>query len=95
MRTVSLTRWLAVAFASVAMVSCGGGEVSVGEGGTHSFRGDYENFILQGEFQAPEGSAACVGFRDDGKGSGYQVLLHGGPIDGAIRRGALRYVRNL
>lgn len=88
MRTVSLTRWLAVAFASVAMVSCGSGEVSVGEGGTHSFRGDYENFILQGEFQAPEGSAACIAFHDDGTGSGYQVLLHSGPIDGSIKSGS-------
>ena len=95
MRTVSLTRWLAVAFASVAMVSCGSGEVSVGEGGTHSFRGDYENFILQGEFQAPEGSAACIAFHDDGTGSGYQVLLHSGPIDGSIKSGSLLHVRNL
>ncbi|MBP3269183.1 MAG: DUF1080 domain-containing protein, partial [Bacteroidales bacterium] len=95
MRTVSLTRWLAVALTSVALASCGSGEVSVSEGGTHSFRGDYENFILQGEFQAPAGSAACVAFHDDGTGSGYQVLLHGGPIDGSIKSGSLLHVRNL
>ncbi len=87
---------LAVIFAASLMVlSCGNREVTLGEGQTRQLKGDYENFILNGEFLTEEGSQAEIAFHDDGTGSGYKVLLHGGPIDGTIKSGSLLHIRNL
>ena len=95
MRTSFLRRAFAIVLAAVAIASCGKKEFTVTMGSAHQFRGDYKNFVLSGEFLAESGSAACVAFHDDGTGSGYQVLLHGGPIDGTIKSGSLLHVRNL
>ena len=86
----------AAAIATVILaLSCGSREITVTEGSSHHFKGDYTNFVLTGEFQAGEGSEAVVAFHDDGTGSGYKVLIHGGPIDGTIKSGSLLHVRNL
>jgi len=85
MRTSFLRRAFAVVLAAAAFASCGKKEFTVTMGSAHQFRGDYKNFVLSGEFLAESGSTACVAFHDDGTGSGYQVLLHGGPIDGTIK----------
>ena len=95
MRTVSFIPWLAAASVALTLLSCGSKEVAVTEGSHHQFKGDYTNFVLTGEFQTEPGSAACVTFHNDGTGSGYQVLLNGGPIDGTIKTGSLLHVRNL
>lgn len=87
---------IAALFAAAMMVlSCGNREISISEGQTRQLKGDCENFILHGEFLTEEGSRAEVAFHDDGTGSGYKVLLHGGPIDGTIKSGSLLHVRNL
>ena len=87
---------IAALFAAAMMVlSCGNREISIGEGQTRQLKGNCENFILHGEFMTEEGSLAEVAFHDDGTGSGYKVLLHGGPIDGTIKSGSLLHVRNL
>lgn len=95
MRTVSFIPWLAAAAVALTLISCGGKELAVTEGTRHQFKGDYTNFVLSGEFQTEPGSSACVTFHNDGTGSGYQVLLNGGPIDGTIKSGSLLHVRNL
>ena len=95
MRTFGLAKGFFAAVMVAAMVSCGGGDFSVKEGTTHQFKGDYKNFTLTGEFKTEDGSSACVAFHDDGSGSGYQVLLHGGAIDGTIKSGSLLHIRNL
>ena len=86
---------LAVIITLIFTASCGVHDFSLGEGQTRLIKGNCDNFILQGEFLADEGSQATVAFHDDGTGSGYQVLLHGGPIDGTIKSGSLLHVRNL
>ncbi len=95
MRTVGFISWLTAAAVAMTLISCGDKELVVAEGARHQFKGDYTNFVLSGEFQTEPGSSACVAFHDDGTGSGYQVLLHGGPIDGTIKSGSLLHVRNL
>ena len=95
MRTVSFIPWLAATTVALTLLSCGDKELSVTEGSRHQFKGDYTNFVLSGEFQTEPGSSACVAFHNDGTGSGYQVLLSGGPIDGTLKSGSLLHVRNL
>lgn len=95
MRTVSCIPWLAAAAVALTLISCGSKELAISEGSRHQFKGDYTNFVLSGEFQTEPGAAACVAFHNDGTGSGYQVLLNGGPIDGTIKSGSLLHVRNL
>ena len=95
MRTVGFISRLTAAAVALTLLSCGGKEYSITEGSRHQFKGDYTNFILSGEFQTEPGSSACVTFHNDGSGSGYQVLLHGGPIDGTIKSGSLLHVRNI
>ena len=85
----------ALTAAAILAFSCGSREISLQEGSSHQFKGDYTNFMLTGEFRTAEGSEAVVAFHDDGTGSGYQVLLHGGPMDGTIKSGSLLHVRNL
>ena len=95
MRTVSCIPWLAAAAVALTLISCGRKEMAISEGSRHQFKGDYTNFVLSGEFQTEPGASACVAFHNDGTGSGYQVLLNGGPIDGTIKSGSLLHVRNL
>ena len=95
MGTYGLTKFLAAAAVAVSMVSCAGKEIEVTMGSVHRFKGDYKNFVLSGEFLTEKGASACVSFHDDGTGSGYLVLLHGGPIDGTVKSGSLLHVRNL
>ena len=95
MRTVGFISWLTATAVAMTLISCGDKELVVAEGARHQFKGDYTNFVLSGEFQTEPGSSACVAFHNDGTGSGYQVLLHGGPIDGTTKSGSLLHVRNL
>lgn len=87
--------YLISVFAAATLLSCGGKEFSVSEGSSRQLKGDVGNFLFQGEFLAEEGSVAEVAFHDDGSGSGYQVAIHGGPIDGTVKTGSLLHVRNL
>ncbi len=91
----SLVRFAAFVAATLTAFSCSKGDFSLAEGESHPFRGDYKNFILTGEFLADPQSESVISFHDDGTGSGYKVLLHGGPIDGTIKSGSLLHVRNL
>ena len=95
MRTVSCIPWLTAAAVALTLISCGSKELAITEGSRHQFRGDYTNFVLSGEFKTEPGASACIAFHNDGTGSGYQVLLNGGPIDGTIKSGSLLHVRNL
>lgn len=56
--------------------------------------GDYENFRLTCEALTQPGAEAALLFHSDGE-SGYEVLLHNGPIDGTRKSGSLASVRNL
>ena len=85
----------AVAAAGLLSLSCAKSDFTVSENQPYAFRGDYRNFMLTGEFCADSGAVATIAFHDDGTGSGYKVLLHGGPIDGTIKSGSLLHVRNL
>ena len=85
----------AVAAAGLLSLSCAKSDFTVSEKQPYAFRGDYRNFMLTGEFCADSGAVATIAFHDDGTGSGYKVLLHGGPIDGTIKSGSLLHVRNL
>jgi hypothetical protein len=71
-----------------------GTEISVCQGDTLLLGGEYRNFCLTGEAYAKNGAEAALMFHSDGK-SGYEVLLHNGPIDGSRKTGSLSAVRNL
>ena len=51
---------------------------------------DCSDFSLSGEFRCGTADKAVVEF-----GHGYQVLFHGGEMDGTIKSGSLLHVRNL
>jgi hypothetical protein len=74
MKRFFLAATLALAF------GCGQRDFSLSEGRSHVFKGDFTDFILKGEFLSEDGAEATIAFHDDGTGSGYSVLLHGGPI---------------
>ena len=68
-------------------------ELSQGE----SLQGEqqYRNFTFSGEFCLSEGSRAQLLFCCDGQGDGYAIELHNGAIDGSIKSGSLKSVRNI
>lgn len=53
------------------------------------------NFLLEGQLKADSSCEAAVHFHDDGKGGGYEMRVHGGPVDGTLKTGSLTAVRNL
>lgn len=56
--------------------------------------GDYRNFRLNGYIFTTKGATASLRFHSDGQ-TGYEVVFHGGPIDGSLKSGSLKAVRNL
>ena len=81
--------------AGLLAFSCTPRRIDLHEGETRSFRGTWQNFRLRAEFLTEEGAQARLAFHDDGSGSGYEVVLHDGPIDGTVKSGSLLHVRNL
>ena len=55
---------------------------------------DFTNFTFSGEY-LPGSAAGTIRFHDGGDGSGYEVVLRDGPIDGTIKTGSLAHVRNI
>ena len=53
------------------------------------------NFVLRGEAFAEANAEATLAFHADGRGAGYEILFHNGPIDGSRKTGSLSHVRNL
>ena len=65
------------------------------EGSGWSSRRSYADFLIMGQARTEEGAAAVVRFCQAGPGTGYEVLLQNGPIDGTLKTGSLLHVRNL
>ena len=57
---------------------------------TKVLESDCTDFSLSGEFRCESGDKAVIGF-----GNGYEVVFHGGEMDGTIKSGSLHHVRNL
>lgn len=93
-----MKRYIISAVASVlaiAAVSCSKTEFTVAEGQTQSFKKDYVNFSLHAQVLMSTDAEAAISFHSDGKGSGYEILLKNGSIDGSRKTGSLASVRNL
>ena len=65
------------------------------EGSGWSSRRNYADFQITGQARTEEGAGAVVRFCQAGPGTGYEVLLQNGPIDGTLKTGSLLHVRNL
>ncbi len=83
-----------VAAANQKVIDCMS-EFAVAENKARELGGEYTNFVLDTKVLAEKGASASVFFHTDGKGGGYEVLLHNGPIDGTRKTGSLASVRNL
>lgn len=83
-----------IASAAVIMSSCGSSEKKLTAGTSIKISCPSSDFVLTGEAMTDSTSTASIMFDSDGK-SGYEVMLHGGPIDGSIKNGSLCAVRNL
>ncbi len=70
-------------------------EMTLQEGSGWTSRRTYTDFVLTGQARTEEGAAAAVRFCVGAPGTGYEVLLQNGPIDGTLRTGSLTHVRNL
>ena len=83
-------------WALLAAISCGNHYASVDleEGSSWKARGNWENFTLTGRTCTSQDGQAVLRFHSDGE-CGYEVLFHGGPIDGTPKTGSLSAVRNL
>ena len=79
----------------MSVISCSRTDVTLAEGESYIFPGKYSDFRLSGEFLSDGAVSAEAFFHDAGKGEGYSVAFHGGPIDGTIKSGSLLHVRNL
>lgn len=84
-----------VAIAAMTAVSCSKTEFTVGEGQSESFKKEYVNFSLHTQVLMSTDAEAAISFHSDGKGSGYEILLNNGAIDGSRKTGSLASVRNL
>ena len=69
--------------------------LSLGEGDSWSSRQSVCDFELNGQARCSEGARALISFCRQEDASGYEVLLHNGPIDGSVKTGSLLHVRNL
>ena len=67
--------------------------LSEGDGWTS--RQVYTDFELNGQARCTEGAEALIRLCHDADSSGYEILLHNGPIDGSCKTGSLLHVRNL
>ena len=83
------------ALAGISACTAVPAELSVTSGKTWKSSGKYDNFIISGEAFTPQGASAVISFSEVQGNDGYEVLLHGGPIDGTIKTGSLLHVRNL
>ena len=70
-------------------------EITLAAGESKTCGEDVRNFVLRGEAFAAAGADATLAFHSDGRGAGYEVLFHNGPIDGSRKTGSLSHVRNL
>lgn len=66
----------------------------VESGDTLTAGADYTNFRLNGQFRTDSGATASLWFHTDGQ-KGYEVVFHGGGIDGSLKSGSLKAIRNL
>lgn len=71
------------------------GEITVNEGEKVTSHGLWRDFILKGEAKGGPEDVATIRFASDSEGAGYEVVFHGGPIDGSLKTGSLKDVRNL
>ena len=89
-----------IGLVSLIWMSCGNRtaqveELALAAGESWQAAGPYENFCVTGEALTEQDAEAALWFHTDGKASGYEVLFHGGPIDGTRKTGSLTAVRNL
>lgn len=86
---------VAAAVAAATVVSCQKSTFAVAEGQEQAFSRDYVNFSLHTQVMMEPEAQASLFFHSDGQGSGYEVLLNNGEIDGSRKTGSLASVRNL
>ena len=70
-------------------------DLTLEDGAGWTSRRSYADFVITGQARTEEGAAAAIRFCESGPGTGYEVLLQNGPIDGTVRTGSLTHVRNL
>lgn len=89
----SLTSCLCIC---IALSSCSpqSQEISLTPQETWSAKGNYQNFLLQGQAFTEKDAEATLLFHSDGT-SGYEVLFHNGEMDGSRKTGSLSTIRNL
>ena len=78
-----------------ATVSCSRTSCTLSEGDSLTLGKDISHFILTGQYCTDSAATGAIRFHDDGTGSGYEIILHDGPVDGTIKSGSLHHVRNL
>lgn len=78
-----------------AAVSCNRPSCTLREGESRTLGKNVSHFILTGEYRTDSTATGAIAFHDDGTGSGYEIVLHDGPVDGTVKSGSLHHVRNL
>ena len=61
------------------------------EGTGWTSRRSYTDFEIKGQAQTEAGAAAVIRFCESAPGTGYEVLLQNGPIDGTVKTGSLSW----
>ena len=82
--------WILLAAAWLPLACSHPKELTLEEGAGWTSRRNYADFVLTGQARTEEGAAAAIRFCESGPGTGYEVLLQNGPIDGTVRTGSLR-----
>lgn len=70
-------------------------EMTLREGSGWTSRHSYADVLITGQAFTEEGGVALVRFCEAGPGTGYEVVLRNGAIDGSVKSGSLSHVRNL
>lgn len=88
-----------IAFALLLLTGCANNksdsQITIKAGDTYVDKEDCTNFMLTGETMPDSTGEAAIRFHFDNKDSGYEMLVHGGSIDGTRKTGSLSSVRNL
>ena len=87
--------WILWAAALLAVACSHPKDLMLEEGTGWTSRRSYTDFEIKGQAQTEAGAAAVIRFCESAPGTGYEVLLQNGPIDGTVKTGSLSHVRNL
>ena len=88
--------WILTAAALLSLASCSHPKsLTLEDGSGWTSRRSYTDFRITGQARTEEGAVAAVRFCEKAAGTGYEVVLRNGPIDGTVKTGSLSHVRNL